>query len=262
MRKWYHGIKLYTTREASVIFDEMIEFENVTKVFSSGKRGVSSLNFTVQKGEMLVLLGQSGSGKTTALRLINRLIEATSGNIYIDGQNILDRDAIDLRRHIGYAFQHIGLFPHMTVSENIAVVPKLLEWPEKAIKNRVEELLHMIGLDSRQYADLYPENLSGGQKQRIGVARALAGDPPIVLMDEPFGALDPFMREQLQDEFIEIQSKLQKTVVFVTHDLNEATKLGNRIAILEKGKLIQTLKPQDTKHVLDHLRENIPAPTH
>ncbi|MDN3506575.1 MAG: ATP-binding cassette domain-containing protein [Simkaniaceae bacterium] len=240
----------------------MIEFENVTKVYSTGKRGVSSLSFTVQKGETLVLLGQSGSGKTTALRLINRLIEATSGNISINGQNILERDPIQLRRHIGYAFQHIGLFPHMTVSENIAVVPKLLEWPEKKIEERLEELLQMIGLDSHQYRDLYPENLSGGQKQRIGVARALAGDPPIVLMDEPFGALDPFMREQLQDEFIEIQSKLQKTVVFVTHDHKEATKVGSRIAILEKGQLTQTLKPQDAKHALDYLRENIPAPTH
>jgi len=240
----------------------MIEFKNVTKVFSTGKIGVSALDFTVQKGETLVFLGQSGSGKTTALRLINRLIEATSGSIIIDGQNIVDRDPIELRRHIGYAFQHIGLFPHMTVSENISIVPKLLEWPEKATKDRVEELLHMIGLEPGQYANLYPDSLSGGQKQRIGVARALAGDPPIVLMDEPFGALDPFMREQLQDEFIEIQSKLQKTVVFVTHDLNEATKMGSRIAILEKGKLIQTLKPQDTKHVLDHLRENIPARTH
>jgi osmoprotectant transport system ATP-binding protein len=238
----------------------MIRFANVDKEYPSGKRGVTSLSFTVEKGETLVFLGQSGSGKTTALRLINRLIEPTSGEIFIEGTNIQDVDPITLRRGIGYAFQHIGLFPHMTVAENIAIVPKLLNWSEHAINQRVEELLLMVDLDPTHFSPLYPENISGGQKQRVGVARALAGDPPIVLMDEPFGALDPTTRLQLQDQFLEIQSQLQKTVIFVTHDHEEAIKMGNRIAILEEGKLINIFKPKETTDALDHLRENLTAP--
>ncbi|NGX27033.1 MAG: Glycine betaine/carnitine/choline transport ATP-binding protein OpuCA [Chlamydiae bacterium] len=223
----------------------MIRFEKVTKRFSSGKDAVFELSFEIQKGETLVLLGRSGSGKTTALRLINRLIEATSGKIYIAEENILEHDLIDLRRHIGYAIQHIGLFPHMTVGENIGIVPTLLQWPERKIKARVEELLNMVGLEPKHFCELFPEHLSGGQKQRIGVARALAADPPIILLDEPFGALDPIMREQLQNEFLEIQSHIQKTVVFVTHDLSEAVKIGDRIAILEEGKLVQISTPEE-----------------
>ncbi|NGX47984.1 MAG: Glycine betaine/carnitine/choline transport ATP-binding protein OpuCA [Chlamydiae bacterium] len=223
----------------------MIRFEKVTKRFSSGKAAVFELSFEIQKGETLVLLGRSGSGKTTALRLINRLIEATSGKIYIADENILEHDLIDLRRHIGYAIQHIGLFPHMTVGENIGIVPTLLQWPEHKIKTRVNELLNMVGLEPKHFCELFPENLSGGQKQRIGVARALAADPPIILLDEPFGALDPIMREQLQNEFLQIQSQIQKTVVFVTHDLSEAVKIGDRIAILEEGKLVQISTPEE-----------------
>ncbi|NGX59567.1 MAG: Choline transport ATP-binding protein OpuBA [Chlamydiae bacterium] len=223
----------------------MINFEKVTKFFPHQKVGVSDLSFTVQKGEILVLLGRSGSGKTTALRLINRLIEPTSGNIFVGGENILDQDPITLRRHIGYAIQHIGLFPHMTVEENIGIVPKLLGWEESKIASRVEELLVMVGLEPKNFCGLFPDHLSGGQKQRIGVARALAADPPVILMDEPFGALDPIMREQLQNEFLQIQSQIHKTVVFVTHDLSEAVKIGDRIGILDKGKLMQIASPTE-----------------
>lgn len=222
----------------------MILFKKVSKTFSSGKRAVSDLNFEVEKGETLVLLGQSGSGKTTALRLINRLIEPTSGQIYFDGVDITTLDPIALRRKIGYAIQHIGLFLHMTVAENIGIVPKLLNWEKNKIAARVDELLKMVGLDPKTFRDQLPGRLSGGQKQRIGVARALAADPPVILMDEPFGSLDPIIREQLQNEFLEIQSKIHKTVVFVTHDLSEAVKIGDRIAVFEEGRLLQIATPE------------------
>lgn len=222
----------------------MIRFKNVSKRYSSRKTVVSDLTFSVEKGETLVLLGRSGSGKTTALRLINRLIRPTSGEIFVEGKNVLDCDPIDLRRHIGYAIQHIGLFPHMTVGENIGIVPKLLKWSDKKILNRTLELLKIVGLEEH-FIDRFPSELSGGQKQRVGVARALAADPPIILMDEPFGALDPIMREQLQNTFLDIQSRLKKTVVFVTHDLSEAVKMGDRIAVFDRGKLIQISTPTE-----------------
>lgn len=224
---------------------EMITFDKVTKKFDSGHMAIQDLCLEVEKGEILVLLGRSGSGKTTTLRLINRLIEPTSGDIFFEGRSIKDLDPILLRRKIGYAIQHIGLFSHMTVEENIGIVPGLLKWPEEKIKSRVDELLEMVGLSKEKFRKCYPSKLSGGQKQRIGVARALAADPPVILMDEPFGALDPLMREQMQNEFLEIQSKIKKTIVFVTHDMNEAMKMGDRIAVFEKGRLAQIAKAQD-----------------
>ena len=223
----------------------VIIFDKVTKTFADGFTAVSDLSFEILKGEILVFLGKSGSGKTTALRLINRLIDPTSGHILLDSEEINSLDPIKLRRKIGYAIQHIGLFLHMTVAENIGIVPSLLGWSKSRTAKRVDELLQMMGFTPSEFRDLYPRKLSGGQKQRIGVARALAADPPIILMDEPFGALDPLMREQLQNEFLEIQSKIRKTIVFVTHDLSEAVKMGDRIAVLDEGKLIQLASPQE-----------------
>lgn len=223
----------------------LISFSQVTKKFNSEQNALCDLSFDVKEGETLVLLGRSGSGKTSALRLINRLIEPTSGVIYFNGEEIKNLDPIALRRSIGYAIQHIGLFPHMTVEENIGIVPKLLNWTEKKIRDRVDELLVIVGLDPAKFRDIRSTHLSGGQKQRVGVARALAADPPVVLMDEPFGALDPLMREQLQNEFLEIQAKIHKTIVFVTHDLSEAVKMGDRIALLDKGKLLQIATPNE-----------------
>ncbi len=223
----------------------MIVFEKVTKRYQEGVIAVSDLSLSVNRGEILVLLGRSGCGKTTALRLANRLIEPTSGTIYFQGEDIQQLDPISLRRKIGYAIQHIGLFLHMTVEENIGIVPKLLGWSEEEISKRVDDLLTAVGLAPQEYRKLYPAKLSGGQKQRIGVARALAADPPVILMDEPFGALDPLMREQVQNQFLEIQSKIRKTVLFVTHDLSEAVKMGDRIAVFEEGKVVQIATPHE-----------------
>jgi len=222
-----------------------IEFDNVTKVFANGTKAVDGLTLSVNEGETLVLLGTSGSGKTTSMKMVNRLIEPTSGRIAIDGTDIMEQDPISLRRGIGYAIQHIGLFPHMTVAENIAVVPGLLGWEETAIRSRVDELLNLVGLGPTLFRDRYPNQLSGGQRQRVGVARALAADPPIVLMDEPFGALDPITREQLQQEFLELESEIRKTIIFVTHDVFEAVKMGDRVAILDKGRLQQAAPPAE-----------------
>lgn len=223
----------------------MILFEHVFKTFANEAIALSDLCLEIKRGETLVLLGTSGSGKTTALRLINRLIEPTSGTIVIDGEEIGTIDPIALRRKIGYAVQSIGLFPHMTVAENISLVPRLLKWDEAKIEKRVDELLLIVGLDPAEYRSRYPIQLSGGQKQRVGVARALAADPPIILMDEPFGSLDPLTREQLQHEFMEIKSEINKTVVFVTHDVLEAVKIGDRIALLDKGQLVQLCTPAE-----------------
>lgn len=223
----------------------MIEFDCVTKIFPSGKKALSEISFSVEKGETLALLGRSGCGKTSALRLINRLIEPTSGAIYFDAKKLSTIDPITLRRGIGYAIQHIGLFPHMTVEENVSIVPNLLKWTEKKIEQRAHELLEIVGLDPKVFSSRLPSQLSGGQKQRVGVARALAADPPVILMDEPFGALDPIMREQLQNEFLAIQAKIQKTVLFVTHDLSEAVKIGDRIAVMEKGEIVQIATPKE-----------------
>lgn len=206
---------------------------------------VCDLSLEVRAGETLVFLGTSGSGKTTTMKMINRLIDPTSGTITIDGENIMDLDPNMLRRKIGYAIQHIGLFPHMTVEENIAIVPKLLGWKDYEISDRVDFLLNMMGMNPEEFRKRYPKMLSSGQKQRIGVARALAADPPIILMDEPFGALDPITREQTQKEFIELESEIQKTIVFVTHDIFEAIILGDRIALFDEGKLLQLSTPAE-----------------
>ena len=223
----------------------MITFENVSKTYPGGVEAVRGLTLEVADGETVVLLGTSGSGKTTTMKMVNRLIEPTRGRILVDGIDIMERDPIKLRREIGYAIQHIGLFPHMTVGENIAVVPKLLGWEQPRISARIDELLTMVGLEPTQFRLRYPAQLSGGQKQRVGVARALAADPPLVLMDEPFGALDPITREGLQNEFLELQSEIRKTIIFVTHDVFEAAKMADRIALLDGGELQQLASPAE-----------------
>jgi osmoprotectant transport system ATP-binding protein len=223
----------------------MIVFDRVSKTYAGGVEAVCALSMEVLEGETVVLLGTSGSGKTTTLKMVNRLMEPTSGHILIDGTDIMEQDPIQLRRGIGYAIQNIGLFPHMTVAENISVVPKLLKWSRERTAERVDQLLTMVGLDPEEFRDRFPAQLSGGQRQRIGVARALAADPPIVLMDEPFGALDPITREQLQDEFIELESEIKKTILFVTHDVFEAVKMGDRIALLDSGRLQQLAVPAE-----------------
>jgi len=223
----------------------LIVFDHVCKSYPGGVDAVRDLTLEVNEGETLVLLGTSGCGKTTTLKMVNRLIEPTSGHIRVRGADIMPQDPIDLRRSIGYAIQDIGLFPHMTVGENIGVVPRLLRWPREEVAERVDRLLTMVGLDPADFRDRFPVQLSGGQQQRIGVARALAADPPIVLMDEPFGALDPITRERLQDEFIELESEIRKTVLFVTHDIFEAVKMGDRVALLDEGALQQLATPSE-----------------
>ena len=199
---------------------------------------IADLSLTVGAGEVCVLVGPSGSGKTTALRLINRLIKLSSGDILLGGDSVLARKEVELRRDIGYVIQQVGLFPHLNVGENIATVPRLLGWDKQRISGRVHELMGMIGLDADEMAGRYPAQLSGGQRQRVGVARALAADPPLMLMDEPFGAIDPINRARLQDEFLGLQRQVRKTVVFVTHDIDEAIKMGDRIAILREGGVL------------------------
>ena len=223
----------------------MIKFDHVSKTYPGGLKAVRNLSLEIEEGQTLVLLGTSGSGKTTTMKMVNRLIEPTEGRILIENIDIMDQYPIELRRKIGYAIQHIGLFPHMTVAENIAVVPKLLKWSGNEIDKRIDELLSLVGLEPEQFKHRYPAQLSGGQRQRIGVARALAADPPIVLMDEPFGALDPITREQLQNEFIELETEIKKTIIFVTHDVFEAVKMGNRIALLDAGVLQQLAAPAE-----------------
>jgi len=223
----------------------MITFESVSKAYPGGVEAVRDLSMEVAEGETLVLLGTSGSGKTTTMKMVNRLIDPTAGRILIDGVDVMERNPIELRRSIGYAIQHIGLFPHMTVGENIAVVPRLLEWSKEETDQRVDTLLAMMGLEPQEFRDRFPSQLSGGQRQRVGVARALAADPPIVLMDEPFGALDPITREQLQNEFQDLVSEIQKTIIFVTHDIFEAVKMGDRIALLDAGVLEQLSTPAE-----------------
>jgi len=223
----------------------MIVFESVWKTYPDDFHAVKDLSMEVAEGETLVLLGTSGSGKTTTMKMVNRLIEPSRGRISIGGEDIMKQNSVQLRRRIGYAIQHIGLFPHMNVGENIAVVPRLLRWDDSRIEKRIDELLTLVGLDPEVFRKRYPQQLSGGQRQRIGVARALAADPPLVLMDEPFGALDPITREQLQSEFLELQSKIQKTVLFVTHDIVEAVKMGDRVAILNDGALVQIDTPYE-----------------
>ncbi len=221
-----------------------IEFRNVSYRLETGDDLLRNLNLEVQHGETLVLLGRSGSGKTTTLKLINRLLLQSGGEIVVDGRSLADWDVIRLRRMIGYVIQEIGLFPHFTVARNISVVPQIEGWSPDRIHGRVQELLQLVGLEP-QLASRYPRELSGGQRQRVGVARALAADPSFLLMDEPFGALDPITRAELQREFLALQQRLGKTVVFVTHDLREALLLGTRIALMEAGQLIVTHTPDE-----------------
>jgi osmoprotectant transport system ATP-binding protein len=217
----------------------VIEFKEVSKVYpNSDAPAVKDLSFTVSDGDICVLVGPSGCGKTTSMRMVNRLIEPSSGEILIDGEPNTAMSGTQLRRKIGYAIQQIGLFPHRTIAENIGTVPALLDWNHERIRSRVDELLELVGLSPDQYRNRYPAELSGGQQQRVGVARAMAADPPIMLMDEPFGAVDPITRERLQDEFLRIQQEIKKTIVFVTHDIDEAIKMGDKIAILEEGGVL------------------------
>jgi osmoprotectant transport system ATP-binding protein len=224
---------------------QTIEFLDVSFRLANGKLLLSRLNFSVPAGETLALLGRSGSGKTTSLKLINRLLTATSGEIEVEGVSVNRWDVIKLRRRIGYAIQDVGLFPHYTVRENVALVPKIEQWDAAKIAARLDEVLALVGLPSAEFGGRYPHQLSGGQRQRVGLARALAANPPILLMDEPFGALDPVTRAEVRMEFQALQRRLRKTVVFVTHDIHEALLLGNRIGLLENGELRGIYTPRD-----------------
>lgn len=221
----------------------MIYLEHVTRIYDR-VIAVNDFSLEVEKGEVCVLIGPSGCGKTTTLRMVNRLVEPTSGKIWVNGTDVSRVRPENLRRQIGYAIQSVGLFPHMTVGANIAVVPHLLGWDKERISHRVTELLGLVGLDPERYSYKYPDQLSGGEAQRIGVARALAADPPILLMDEPFGAVDPLTRQRLQSQFLLIQKKLKKTIILVTHDLDEAIRLADRIAVMQAGRLVQYDTPE------------------
>ncbi len=219
--------------------DVAIEFRAVDYRIPAGERQLlRDLNFTVERGETLMLLGRSGSGKTTCLKLINRLLAPSSGTVWVEGKSTEEWDVIRLRRGIGYAIQDVGLFPHYSVRENVALVPRLEKWDAQRINDRVAEALQLVGLDAGEFAERYPDQLSGGQRQRVGLARALAAEPPILLMDEPFGALDPITRAEIQQEFLRLRQGLGKTIVFVTHDVAEALLLGDRIALMEQGRMI------------------------
>jgi len=223
----------------------VIELRGLTKHFPGAPRpAIDHLTLTVPAGEVCVLIGPSGCGKTTTMRIINRMIEPDGGTVTVAGRDIMSVDPVELRRSIGYVIQQIGLFPHWSIAQNIATVPRLLRWDEARIARRVDELLALVGMDPAQYRDRFPRELSGGQRQRVGVARALAADPPVMLMDEPFGAIDPITRTRLQDEFLNILRALEKTIVFVTHDIDEALKMGDRIAILRDGALVQYDTPE------------------
>ena len=223
----------------------MIDIEHLSKRFDrSAAAAVDDLSLSIGEGEICVLIGPSGCGKTTTMRMINRMVEPDSGSIRIAGRDVTHGDAVELRRSVGYVIQQVGLFPHMTIGENVATVPHLLGWDAARIARRVDALLTQVDMDPARYRDRYPRELSGGQKQRVGVARALAADPPVMLMDEPFGALDPITRASLQDQFLRLLSELRKTIVFVTHDIDEALKMGTRIAILRAGRLVQFDRPE------------------
>ncbi len=225
-------------------FMSTIRFENVSKKFANAQRpSVDEVSLQIDQGSFVVLLGPSGCGKTTMLKMINRLYEPTSGAIFLGDDNIQAVDATELRRQIGYVIQQIGLFPHMTVAKNIAIVPELLKWSQAEIDTRVNELLTLVDLPPAEYRDRYPSQMSGGQRQRVGVARALAGDPEVILMDEPFGAIDAITRTGLQDEMIQLQHRLKKTIVFVTHDVEEALRLADKIVIMREGKIVQFDSP-------------------
>lgn len=223
----------------------MIKFENVSKRYTDGTAAVDSVELEIKQGEFFVIIGPSGCGKTTTLKMINRLIPLSDGTIYIKGKKISEYDIHELRWNIGYVLQQIALFPHMTIEENIAIVPELKQWERDRIKQRTDELLEMVGLDHQTYANRKPSELSGGEQQRVGVIRALAADPEILLMDEPFSALDPLSREKLQDDMLDLKKNLKKTTVFVTHDMQEALKLADRICIMKKGRVVQIGTPQE-----------------
>jgi osmoprotectant transport system ATP-binding protein len=225
--------------------DTMIRLVAVTKHYEGAEApAVAPLTMDIQRGEFICLVGPSGCGKTTTLRMINRLVEPSGGQIWIDGQDVTHASPDELRRHIGYVIQQVGLIPHMTTGQNVGLVPSMLGWDKKRIAARVDELLELVGLDPSIYRSRYPKQLSGGQQQRVGVARALAADPPVMLMDEPFGAIDPIARDRLQGEFLQLQQRIRKTIVFVTHDIDEALRLGDRIAIFAEGsRLAQFATP-------------------
>jgi osmoprotectant transport system ATP-binding protein len=235
------------TSERSSLPDShpVIEFRHAGYRLPDGRALLGDLNIVVQRGETLVLLGRSGAGKSTALKLINRMLEPTDGAVLVEGRSTLEGDPIELRRRIGYVIQEVGLFPHFTVEQNISLVPRLEHWPAERIRARVAELLQMVGLSGADFLHRYPHQLSGGQRQRVGVARALAADPPILLMDEPFGALDPLTRAEVQREFQDLQRRLQKTIVIVTHQVAEALLLGNHIGVIDAGALVGLYTPKD-----------------
>jgi len=234
-----------------------IVFDHVTKRYEGREEpAVWDLSLTVPAGEICILVGPSGAGKTTAMKMVNRLIEFDDGDITIDGTSVRDHDATELRRGIGYVIQQVGLFPHMTIADNVATVPRLLGWPKARVEERTGELLELVGLET-EYGDRYPAELSGGQRQRVGLARALAADPPLMLMDEPFGALDPITRDRLQLEFLRLHEEVRKTVIFVTHDIDEAIKLGDRIAILREGGVLAQYDTPD--RILAHPADDFVA---
>jgi len=235
---------------ASAVFgtaEVAVEFRDVVRTYPGGPRILDGLNLAIVRGETLVLIGPSGCGKTTALKLINRLAEADSGGVTVDGRDVMAWDPYDLRRHVGYVIQETGLFPHFDIARNVEVVPRLLGWDEKRRSARADEMLKLVGLDPAQVRRRMPHELSGGQRQRVGVARSLAADPPIVLMDEPFGALDPITRVKLQDDFSALARALRKTIVFVTHDITEAFRLATRIALMKNGRVHQLGRAADFK---------------
>jgi len=223
----------------------MIRFEKVTKRYQDGTTAIKSINLEIKEGEFFVIIGPSGCGKTTLLKMMNRLIELTDGTIFVYDKRISDYNIHELRWNMGYVLQQIALFPHMTIEENIAIVPELKKWNNEKIRQRTDELLEMVGLPPEKYRDRKPKELSGGEQQRVGVIRALASDPGIVLMDEPFSALDPISREKLQDDILELQRKIHKTIVFVTHDMQEAIKLGDRICLMKDGEIVQVGTPKE-----------------
>lgn len=227
----------------------MIQFQKVNKVYEGGFQALKDIHLEFKKGELTVLIGPSGCGKSTTMKMINRLMTPSSGKILINGKDIAEQNAVELRRNIGYVIQNIGLFPHMTIGKNVAVVPQLKKWDKAKTEQRVDELLRLVHLDPEVYRDRYPSELSGGQQQRIGVIRAFAADPDIILMDEPFSALDPISREQLQDELIRLQQELNKTIIFVTHDMDEAIKIADTIVLMKDGEVVQTGSPE---YILRH----------
>jgi len=217
----------------------MIRLEGVSKTYPDGTTAVHELSLDVRRGELVVLVGPSGCGKTTTMKMVNRLVEPTGGRIFVDGRDVTNVDPVELRRGIGYVIQNVGLFPHRSIEDNVAVVPELIGWSGRRRRERARELLELVGLDPAVHGGRYPHELSGGQRQRVGVARALAADPPVLLMDEPFSAVDPVVRSQLQDEFLRLQDDVRKTILFVTHDIEEAVRLGHRIAVFKQGGLLE-----------------------